>query len=132
MIVVDASALAAFVLREEGWEELSKYMARAASVDNVVKEVSNAIWKASCLRGFISARDAVRAYMLLRSLVDKNITLYGSLEFLSDALEISLQYKISIYDSLYLALALKKRARLLTLDERQADVAKRLGIEVLP
>ena len=60
------------------------------------------------------------------------VTLYGSLEFLSDALEISLQYKISIYDSLYLALALKKRARLLTLDERQADVAKRLGIEVLP
>ena len=45
MIVVDASLLAAFVLGEPGWERLASYVRGSCSVDHVVKEVANAIWK---------------------------------------------------------------------------------------
>jgi predicted nucleic acid-binding protein len=44
VIVVDASALAKYVLKEEGWREIRKVLeGGAVSVDHVVKEVSNAI-----------------------------------------------------------------------------------------
>jgi len=49
--------------------------------------------------------------------------------YLDKALRISLEHGITLYDSLYVAQALKAGA-LLTLNERQAEVAKRAGAEV--
>ncbi|WP_252900442.1 hypothetical protein [Vulcanisaeta sp. JCM 14467] len=46
MIVIDASALTAFILKEPGWQSLSKYIMNSVSVDHIIKEVMNAIWKA--------------------------------------------------------------------------------------
>jgi predicted nucleic acid-binding protein len=43
VIVVDASAIIAFFLREEGWESLKPYMKQTMSVDHVVKEFYNAV-----------------------------------------------------------------------------------------
>ena len=48
MIVVDASALAKYALREEGWEVVAGYLKGARplySVDHLLKEVANALWK---------------------------------------------------------------------------------------
>jgi len=46
VIVIDASALTKFVLKEEGWEEVTPYLKTGAtSIDLVVKEVANAVWK---------------------------------------------------------------------------------------
>ena len=46
MIVIGASALAKHLLREEDWGSIEKYLVRAVySVDLIVKEVTNAIWK---------------------------------------------------------------------------------------
>ena len=49
MIAIDASALVAFFLREEDWEDLKPYMKRCFSVDHVVKEFYNAVWRATYL-----------------------------------------------------------------------------------
>jgi len=43
--VIDASALSRFILKEERWRRVVNYLISAISVDHVVKEVSNAIWK---------------------------------------------------------------------------------------
>jgi len=45
VIVVDASAVIAFILREEGWENLKPYMKKGLSVDHLVKEFYNAVWR---------------------------------------------------------------------------------------
>jgi len=132
VIVIDASALTAFILREEKWSELSSYMYRAVSVDNVVKEVSNAIWKAFYIRKYLSAEDAFSALEVLKMLVGKNLILYQSFNYLAKAFDISIEHGITLYDSVYIALALSEGAQLLTLDEKQANVAKSLGIRVLP
>ncbi len=130
--MVDASALAAFVLREEGWEALGKHLVYAVSLDHVVKEVANAIWRAACLRGFLSREEARRAYDLLRRMLGKNIMLEPELSYVEPALEISMSWGIPLYDALYLALASEKSLPLLTLDARQREVAVKLGLAVKP
>ncbi len=69
MIVIDASALAAYVLREEGFEEILSYLRRycAISVELALKEVANAILIA-LRRGRIEveyAEKALRALLLM-------------------------------------------------------------------
>ena len=131
-IVVDASALAAFILREEGWRELAKHLAHAVSPEHVVKEVANAIWRATRLRGFLSEEEAWKAYALLRRMVGRNLLLEPELRYLDKALEISMKQGVTVYDALYLALALEKGLPLLTLDEGQRRAAEALGIPVKP
>ena len=132
MIVVDASALSAFILREEGWEELARYMVRSLSVDHVVKEVANTIWKASCVRKVLTVNEALKAFKILLMMVRKNLVLHSELKYLSMAMNISLKHSITIYDSLYIAQAIMENTSLLTLDEKQRRVAKALGVNTLP
>ena len=131
MIVVDASALAAFILREEGWRRLAKYLADAIAPDHVVKEVANAVWRAARLRGLLSEEEAWRAYALLHRMIGKNLVLEPKLKYLDKALEIMAR-RVAVYDAIYLALALEKELPLLTLDERQRRAAEALGIRVKP
>lgn len=131
MIVVDASALAAFILREEGWRRLAKYLADAIAPDHVVKEVANAVWRAARLRGLLSEEEAWRAYALLHRMIGKNLVLEPKLKYLDKALEIMAR-RVAVYDAIYLALALEKELPLLTLDEEQRKAAEALGIRVKP
>ena len=61
--MVDASALSAFLLREEGWRDLSGYLACAVAPDHVVKEVANAVWKA-VRTGALTEQESRRALSL--------------------------------------------------------------------
>ena len=45
---------------------------------------------------------------------------------------LSLENSITVYDALYIALTLKKKALLTSLDKRQRAIALKLGIEILP
>ena len=130
--MVDASALAAFILKEEGWEELARYLRRCVSVDHVVKEVANAIWRAFYLRKRMSLDEARHALRLLLKLVERNVEIYPEVRYLEKAFAISAEYGITVYDALYIALAQDRNLPLLTLDEKQRCVAKTLGIAVLP
>ena len=132
MIVVDASALSAFILREEGWEELARYLVRSLSVDHVVEEVANTIWKAACVRKVLTVDEALKAFKILLMMVGKNLVLHSELKYLSMAMNISLKHSITIYDSLYIAQAIMENTSLLTLDEKQRRVAKALGVNTLP
>jgi len=129
--VVDASALVAFILREEGWRSIAKYVVRCISVDYVVVEVSNVVWRTAYLRRLISAEDALKAFSVLMQLVGRNIVLHPGVKYLQKALEISLRRGVTVYDALYIALALEEKKPLLTLDERQREVAETVGVETL-
>lgn len=131
MIVVDASALIAFILREDGWEKLADFMSMTMSVDHSVKEFYNAVWKAVRVRGVLSVDEGRRAVELFKRYREKNMVLEPGDKYLDVALEISLNHGLTVYDSLYIALALSNRKPLLTLDAKQRDVARRLGVEVI-
>ena len=132
MIVIDASALVAFFLREEGWKTLAPYMKYTLSVDHVVKEFYNAVWRAVCIKKLIDNTSAKNIVQLFREYTEKNLVLEPEERYIDKAFDIATEYSITIYDSLYIAQALSKRVPLRTLDEKQCSTALRLGITVLP
>ena len=130
MIVIDASALTAFILKEPGWQSLSKYIMNSTSVDHIIKEVMNAIWKAQ-VRGLITREYAIKLRESVMTLVGKNIVIEPEEKYINEAFMISLDHKIAIYDALYIALAAAKGLPLLTLDNKQGEVAKKMGVIVI-
>jgi predicted nucleic acid-binding protein len=131
VIVVDASALAAFILKEPGWRSLVEYVRYCLSLDHAVKEVANALWKLNRVKKVISVEDALRLFNMLSSLLNVNIILEPEQLYLSKAFRIALDYGLTVYDALYIALAKEKKLPLLTLDERQREAALNFGVETI-
>jgi len=50
-------------------------------------------------------------------------------QYLSDAFEIAVNNRITIYDALFIAVAKRRNLELVTSDEKQADIAERLGVK---
>lgn len=132
MIVIDASALAKYILHEEGWEEVSRYVRKMKplySIDHVLKEVVNAVWKHT-MKNIILPEIAIQLYGSLEKLAKSQvIVLEDELTYMRRAVEIALRYGITIYDALYIAQA-EKYGELLTSDEKQGSIARRLGIRL--
>ncbi|MCD6244484.1 MAG: type II toxin-antitoxin system VapC family toxin [Candidatus Korarchaeota archaeon] len=130
MNVIDASALSKFILKEGGWEIVADYLTNTLSVDHVLKEVSNAVWKAF-RRGFINAEDSMKKFSALLSLLHTNLELADETELLPSAFEMALKRNITVYDALYVELARRRGLPLVTCDELQAKVARDEGVEVI-
>jgi predicted nucleic acid-binding protein len=131
VIVIDASALTKFILKEEGWEEVISYLkAGTVSVDLVVKEVANAIWK-TFKQEAISIEEAKTILKALKEIVEKVIKIEEELNYVDEAIKIAFSRNITIYDSLYIAMAKIKGLNLLTIDETQANVAKAENITAI-
>ncbi len=116
MIVINASSLAKYVLHEEGWDEISVFIRgknTLYSLDHVVKEVGNALWRHYCIR-------------LVNTGV---IILEPEANYLQTAMQIALEQGVTLYDSLYVSQA-QKHGELLTSDEKQANIAEKLGVKV--
>jgi len=105
--VIDASALAAFFLREEGWEKLVKYMKNTISSDLILKEFYSVLYKAVYFKR-ISIDEANTIIETFKSYSKFNMKLIQEDVYLDEAFKISLNYNVPIYDSLYIALALKE------------------------
>jgi len=131
VIVVDASLLSAFILGEPEWENLAKYLKHCYSVNLIVAETSNAIWK-HYKRNMITFNSAVKKFKVLKKMINVNVILVNGDTLIEEAFNISVNKDITVYDSLYLALSLEKKAPLATLDEKQRKVAKELNLKVLP
>ena len=71
-MVIDASILASFLRKEPGWENLANYMKNVISVDLIVKEVSNVLWKDYYVRRSIDKDTVLELYRLMKSLVGVN------------------------------------------------------------
>ncbi len=134
-IVIDASSLAKYVLKEPGWREVRRVIAEhqhITTVDHAAKEVLNAIWKRCILRGDI---DSELAHELCRVVIE--LFTEGVIEaeeetrYLDKAFEIALKTRITIYDALYIAQAHEKGYILLTSDKKQGEAARKLGIETI-
>ena len=132
VIVVDASALAKYILREDNWRSIRSFLEKETiSLDHVVKEVANAIWKKSAMLKQEPPNIAKMRLQLLRKLVDEDVVkIEDELMYLDKAFEIAIENGLTVYDALYIAQAIAHHAELLTSDKRQAEVAKKLGVKV--
>ncbi|MBZ5705698.1 MAG: type II toxin-antitoxin system VapC family toxin [Acidobacteriia bacterium] len=91
-------------------------------------EIANALWKAA-RRGRISAETADDA---LAEMIARDFPTIPSRDVLDRALTIAVQFDRSVYDSLYVALAVARKTQLITADERLANaLAARLPVKWL-
>ncbi len=126
--MIDSSALTAFILKEPGWRSLTNYV---MNVDHVIKEVMNAIWRAQ-IRGIITREHSIKLRDILMTLIGKNIVVEPEEKYIGKAFMIAIDNGITIYDALYIALAISRGGLpLLTLDNKQREVARRMGINVV-
>ena len=77
MIVIDASTLSKYVLKEEGWEEVRRFIRERRplySVDHVLKECFNAIWRHAYLRRAIGSEVALELAKRIQKLVETGLS----------------------------------------------------------
>ena len=126
-IVVDASVAVKWCLpslREELVEHAEELLAssRREEVRFLVPdlfwvELANALWKA-VRRNEISPNNATTAIAFVR---DLDITTVPSIDFVPQALDLAISHGRTVYDSLYVALAMQSKSDLITADERLAN-----------
>ena len=115
-------------MREEGSEWVSAYLrAGVASLELLVKETCNAALTA-VRRGTIEKSSLGRVVEAAVRLSSTNVKMFPQGELIESAVRIASENGLTIYDSLYISLAQRLKAPLVSLDSRQGEVAKKMGI----
>jgi predicted nucleic acid-binding protein len=131
--VIDASALVAFCLNEQGLdkEKLKEHLRNGViSIELIKAESANAILVAK-RRATIDEKDAKLALAGMLELSRNNVKMIPQDDgLISDAFGSSESNSLAIYDLLYLSLAKKMGGMLLSKDESQIRLARKLGIMV--
>lgn len=120
LYVVDASVVAKWFAPERLSDDAARLLDdkhELASPDLMWAEIGNVLWKKS-RAGQLTRQEAAR---IIRALDDFPVTVFPSRLVLEGALEIALGTGRSVYDSVYLALAVALDCRLVTADERLAN-----------
>jgi predicted nucleic acid-binding protein len=127
--VIDSSALAKLLLKEEGWKRVEEIIVeKPFTLDLAIKEVANAIWRRVVLLHDI---DIEKVLTLLNHLLElkKVLRVEPQDQYIVQAFTIALENNIAVYDALFIAQAMIKKATLITSDKRQFDIAQKLGVE---
>jgi len=116
-LVIDASVLAKLFFQEEH-SDVAEQCVRAAeellAPDLIWAEVTNVIWKRH-RDGQISKEHAAGIAAQLLALP---LRIYPSADLVTDALDLAMQCDRTVYDALYLVLAVRTRSILVTADRR--------------
>ncbi|MEZ0248183.1 MAG: type II toxin-antitoxin system VapC family toxin [Thermoproteus sp.] len=132
-IVIDASALVKYLLREEGWELVSKAIRAQPlyTVDLAVKEVANALWKHHA-RGLADRDVVLKVWRAFGRLIEAEaVVVEDERKYVELAFTIALEGGITVYDALYIAQSIEKNATLLTADVRQAEAARARNVSTI-
>jgi predicted nucleic acid-binding protein len=116
-IVVDASVVAAAFFPEPHRAAAAALLAddeELVAPELLLAEVANVIWK----RHGCGEIDAAEANDLLADVLRLPISYIPAAELIESALELAVALRRTVYDSLYLALAVREGAVMVTGDER--------------
>ena len=130
--VVDASVALKWVIPEVLSDRAERLLGANEDLiapDLLPIEAANALWKKT-VRREISARDAEQALALLQ---ESGLVLRPTGPLLAPALAIAHRLDHPVYDCVYVALARRERARLVTSDRRLARriASRRLDVRVV-
>ncbi len=124
MKVIDSSALIKYIAKEEGWEEVEKHLKEGCvTLDLALKEAANALVK-KMLREEVDLNTAKEIMLHM----PKIVKITPQTEHFPKALETAIKHKLTIYDALFIALAMSINAPLLTSDRVQAEISKKHGV----
>ena len=115
--VIDASVLATAVLRDIHADAADNVLISGMPLfapDLIYVEFASAVWK-RVGRGDVTA---VKAPILLSGVFKLPITITPSADLADNALQLALETRQTVYDCLYLALALRLGTTMVTADQR--------------
>ncbi len=122
--VLDTGVIVALYFEEDASDRAFEVAANHSpiTVDLAIAEVGNATWKRVALFG----EDKDAAWRSLYKCLDfiKSCAMISSFDLAEAAYEISVENKVTYYDSLFLAAAEKENAPLYTLDKKMYEKAK--------
>lgn len=116
-VVVDASVVIKWFVPEVGSDAASRLLAsedRLHAPDLLFAEIANAIWK-KVVRGQLTRAES---QLLVRDIEKIAVDTMPCRALANDAHAIALIASRSVYDSMYVALALRLDTRVITADER--------------
>jgi predicted nucleic acid-binding protein len=116
-LVVDASVIAAAFFREKHTAAARTLLLSEDNLcapDLIYAEVANVIWKRHG-RGEIDADEAIG---LLADVLDLSLEITPSEQIIAAALELALRTGRTAYDCLYIALAVQKKTKVVSDDQR--------------
>ncbi len=126
-LVVDSSVAVKWYLPENGSERAASLLEagiRLLAPDLLIPEVGNVLWKR---RREMPVEEMEAIAIALTTACP--VSLCSSSALLEGALSLALAYDRSVYDSLYLALALSEDCPLVTADERFSNALQESGLE---
>ena len=130
--IVDASIIIEYLVTGAYTREADKLLKNLSHQFVVPEfcllECANVLWKHVRFQSMPSAQ----AVVLLRDLRRLPLKRAAVKSLLSPALAIGLAHQLAVYDSSYIALALKSNAPLFTIDVRQQGAAVAMGAIVTP
>ncbi len=115
--VVDASVLIKLFFEENHSEAAERHVQAAEELlapDLIWSEVANVIWKRH-RRGDLSEEDAAE---IAARIIDMPLHIHPTIDLIPDALHLAMQFDRTVYDSLYVALAVRTESVMVTGDER--------------
>ena len=124
--MIDASAIAKLIMREENYVEAAKEIeADDETLDLAILEVANVILKYH-RRGILSIEEVRERFEELKEL-SKTLKILDFKKSLEQAFEFAITTNLTIYDSLYIVAS----SKLVTSDINQAEAAKQHGRTVV-
>ncbi|MDK2384504.1 MAG: type II toxin-antitoxin system VapC family toxin [Candidatus Korarchaeota archaeon] len=117
MLVIDSGVFASVIVKDEFYEECREYLLEdKATVDIAFAEAGNVLWK-HVRMGRIVKEEVEKRTDLLRALI-RSSKVYGSDGLLLHSMELAVNLGITLYDALFLSLALQLDTSLVTTDRK--------------
>ena len=126
MQIIDSSSIVKYFSQEPGWEGVRQHLEKSMTLHMAIVELASALGKkvSKNMLKKDAAMDALSSYREYADVTDQNA-------YIPQALEIALSKGSSIYDSMFIAAAIKTGSDLVSSDDKQLRIAQELGIRAI-
>ncbi len=124
MRIIDSSVIVKYFSEEPGWEDVEVYLYEPISIRLSMMELGSALLK----KVRKNELDHKKAAEILER-YPETFRFIEERKHISKAFEIAKKYGASIYDAMFIAVALKNSYELVTCDKYQAEIARKAGIK---
>ena len=138
MYVVDASVFSSLVVKDEFFDRAESFLtshrrAGLVTVNLAFVETANVLWKHAHVLGRIPEQSYGRLRGLVVPLIEGSVgEVVGARELIPEALDNARRYGITVYDSVYVTLALERGFKLASFDAKLRDALKGLDLVRVP